>query len=557
MSRPVWIWLGSTFLLSMAFAAHALWYLRSSNRDRPHWLRVHIVLTFVVSMSWAMSIWVLPLAANPELKTAVLVAIVGVTTTGSSLLVGFRWLSRTWMTPPLVSITANTLLSADPFAAYWLVFCTGIFVLHWRNAARKETHLSELLRLRYANEDLVEAKNLALEEAQELGAAKSRFLAAMSHEMRTPLHGILGLTGMLSSEPLTAKGQHHLRLLRGTGEHLLSVINDVLDFSKLRADSLVLHPEPTDIRALLEGVCELTAMTGQGKDIQMLPEVDLPPHARWSVDSARLKQILINLAANAVKFTTQGHVKVAVHLDPAGHQAGDHDRLHFSVIDTGIGIPAHQIDKIFNAFYQVAGASGQGTGLGLSIARDLCEAMGGQLRCESTVGVGSRFDFTLSLIREPQCELAPGAPPGPDQATADLAAATGPSVLVVDDNPVNLLVTQAQLAQLGLNVHCVSSGLSALDWLESHAPAIVFLDCHMPDMDGFATARAIRLVQSHGQLTPTRIVGLTASNEASVAAECLASGMDRVICKPCTVTTLSTTVREMLARWPATSVNVA
>lgn len=543
LTSMAWLWLAMTFLASLGFACHALCYLKSADRHAAHWLPTHVGLTLVISACWAAGLWMLPLAANRELATAMLMCLLGVTTTGSSLLVGYKWLSRVWAIPPMVSLSAYLAWQHGGIqSAFWCVVCAGILALHWQNAARKEKHLKEMLRLRYANEDMVMARDHALSEARQLSEAKSQFLATMSHEMRTPIHGVLGLGGMLEQEPLSEAGRRNLRLLQGAAEHLLHVINDVLDFSKLRANKLALHPEETDVAELARSVSQLAEATARDKPVEVVLSLDLPEEGRWLVDRARLRQILLNLAGNAVKFTERGRVTLTVQHLGTMPQHPSMDRLQISVADTGIGIPPDEVQKIFDAFHQVGTRHTQGTGLGLPIARQLCEAMGAELLCESQVGHGSTFSFILTAVRclqagSPVC--APSHPAAPD---GEMGLAHR-RALVVDDNKVNLLISEAQLTQCGLSVHCTEGGRSALEWLRHHAVDVILMDCHMPDMDGFEAATQIRRQEQALGLARTPIVALTASSLDAVREHCLRSGMDHVMAKPCTAEQLMTVLR--------------
>jgi signal transduction histidine kinase/CheY-like chemotaxis protein len=551
-----WAWLGWTFVSSFAFALHALVYLKSQLRDASHWWPTHIAMTVVSSTSWAAGLWMLPLGDNHHVEVAVIAAILGVTTTGSSLLVGYKWLSRLWALPPMISMFAYTTLTGGMLGTYWAVFCTGILALHWANAGRKERHLKEMLRLRYAHEDMLQAREEALTEAKLLSEAKSGFLATTSHEMRTPLHGILGLARMLESEHEHKNRKRQLQLLRTTAEHLLTVINDVLDYSKLRAQRLEIHAEATDIAALTRNICDLADVTArakaegapQTKPVEVLLDLSLLPEPCWMVDPARLRQILLNLMGNAVKFTERGHVKLTVALLGRQKKGAEGSRILFTVEDTGIGIPPAHVSKVFDAFHQVGHKGTQGTGLGLSIAKQLCEAMGANLGCKSTVGKGSSFSFVLPT------QVVVPAEPSPRVAATREPPAHSPAlqglVLIVDDNPVNLLVTEAQLQKMGLDAHCANSARAALDWLDKHRADLILMDCHMPDMDGFEATQVIRRHELALGLQRTPIVAMTASNVEMVDNACLTSGMDGVLAKPSQPDEMANVLQKLMGRPP-------
>jgi signal transduction histidine kinase len=544
-----WAWLLSAFALSMLHATHALAFILWGKRSGSHWFSTHIVLTCLCSCAWALSLWALPLQSNPSLEITMLAVLVGIATTGSSLLVAFRWFSRVWATPLMAAVFVYSALKGGPLGWFWVIFATGIQVLHWVNASRKERHLTEMLKLRFASEDMVAARNLALSEAQSLSETKSRFLATMSHEMRTPLHGILGLSRILQDESLSQQGTRHLTLLRSTGEHLLTIINDVLDFSRLQARHLQLHPEPTDVADVAARALDLAKVMARDKPLHLALDCQLPASSRWLVDPARLRQILLNLLGNAVKFTNQGHVRLTVQALPQHDPSDQTSNLLFLVEDTGVGIPQDQMAKIFDAFHQVNNNASMrsGTGLGLSIARQLCESMGGHLTCVSQVGQGSIFKFELQLPRATPDSSPPIASPGAeDHGPTPRPSWPKATVLVVDDNPVNLLVTEAQLRRLGLDVICVESGAAALEWLEQHTASIVLMDCHMPDMDGFEATAAIREKEAATGRTPAYVLALSASDEVSVIQAARKVGMQGALSKPFTNEAIQRVLNDVL-----------
>jgi CheY-like chemotaxis protein/anti-sigma regulatory factor (Ser/Thr protein kinase) len=263
-----------------------------------------------------------------------------------------------------------------------------------------------------------------------------------------------------------------------------------------------------------------------------------------SVDAARLKQILINLLGNAVKFTHHGRVVLRVRAD--ARRPGN--VICFEVEDSGIGIPEHEIAQVFEAFHQVESGNdvpGAGSGLGLSIAQQICRAMGGELTCESRVGVGSVFRFDLKLMPTSSGAASSEDNTGNQESAtpvafdlSDMAAlsdgepALSGMVLLVDDNPVNVIVAQAELSQLGLHVEVAHNGQQALDWLAANTADLILMDCHMPEMDGYTATRCIRQMEAQQGLSPVPIVALTASTQDEELLKCRESGMDDYLCKP-------------------------
>ncbi|MEO8155220.1 MAG: ATP-binding protein [Rhizobacter sp.] len=388
--------------------------------------------------------------------------------------------------------------------------------------------------MRFSTDRIAEERAEALRMAQRQSSVKSQFLATMSHEMRTPLHGILGLTRMLQNEQPQRPGEH-LSLIERAGEHLLTLINDILDFSKLEAGQVRLAPQVFDLAALIDDVVSLSVPSAFQTGLTLTTRLHMPRPCFVSGDPSRLRQVLHNLIGNAIKFTEAGAVTVV-----AKHRG---TRARIAVHDTGVGISADELPRIFDAFHQADSSFTRrfgGTGLGLTIARELARAMGGDLVCTSQQGRGSCFTVTV--------DLPAAADPVPVRAAqgGESTAALQGHVLLAEDNPVNALVAEAALKNMGLTVELVEDGLQALASFRAQQPDLVLLDCQMPVMDGFEAVRRMREHEGELGLPRTPVVALTANALQGDREHSLAAGMDEHLAKPFRDEELRAVLRRLL-----------
>jgi signal transduction histidine kinase/CheY-like chemotaxis protein len=448
----------------------------------------------------------------------------------------------------------------------------------WYNAPRPfsadELRVMRLLADQAAiaieNASLFESVRHAQKAAEEANRSKSAFLATMSHEIRTPMNAIIGLTEMVLQTPLTPQQHDYIDTVRVSGDILLTIINDILDFSKIEANRLEIERQPFNLRDCAQSAIDLITLSAQRKGLAVSARFapDVPHH--WLGDPTRLRQILVNLLNNAVKFTERGEINVCVAVqsqtilnpkpdspisgarlsDDIGHRTLDFEQppdveLLFSVRDTGLGIPANRADRLFQPFSQLDASTARkfgGTGLGLAISKRLAEMMGGTMWLESAglPGQGTTFYFTITG-HPPTAEDTPPAATSASPTTTRPTPLPPLRLLLAEDNLINQKVAAVILDRLGQHADLANSGLEVLDALGRSPYDVILMDVQMPDMDGLETTRRVRALGN--RIPQPYIIAMTANAMQGDREMCLAAGMDGYLSKPIRLEALAHALR--------------
>ncbi len=436
----------------------------------------------------------------------------------------------------------------------------------WRLHQQAKLQLDEMeqmvrertAELQDANAELSQTNQLlvvATEKTKKLADAaliaskvKSEFLANMSHEIRTPMNGVIGTINLLLETGLTPEQHEFAHTIKISADALLCIINDILDFSKIEAGKMSIEKVGFDLRATVKNAVELLAPRAQAKGLalhcQIAPEV--PRHVVG--DPSRLRQILLNLISNAVKFTDQGEVSLAI--TQTGESAED-VTLHFAVRDTGIGLSEETQTKLFQSFVQADTSTTRrfgGTGLGLAICRKLVELMGGTIGISSSLGKGSVFWFTLPLARQKTVAGGTVEQPAAPNGKAIVPLPNNIRILLAEDNQVNQFVAMKQLKKFGCLVEVVANGIQAVEAWQREKYDVIFMDCQMPEMDGYEATRKIRELEAGRGGAATQIIAMTASVMQGDEERCLAAGMDDYISKPVEMQELKTKLEKAVAK---------
>ena len=548
-SRPLLDgWVALKILLLAGRLVDGRLFLRDRHRSLRlvTWKSRYFIGTILDSVTWGLlTVLFLP-TADAAVNGVMVAGIVGVASAGVLALSAHRVASGAALVLVLGPLVEQQALAGTALERYTAATLLVYGVMLFLEAQYSHRRFTESMRLRFENAAIAEERHRALVYAEHSNAAKTRFLASVSHELRTPLNGIIGMTQLVAVEALSTLQRQRLDVLRHSAEHLVTVIGDLLDLSRIEFDRIELNAQPTLIAQMVRDVTDLLQPVAEERGLAFEVVFDLSLPAAALMDASRVKQVLHNLIGNALKFTPRGGVGLAV--------AMSEGQLRFRVSDSGEGIPPEAIERIFDAFEQGPSSTApvrSGAGLGLTISRRLARAMGGDVTCRSEPGVGTTFDFAIAFRPTPRIptprpslseELAAAG-----EATAEPVVRPG-RVLVVEDNEVNALVVRGMLEQMGVNAELAVDGQKALARMGQTAYDLVLMDCQMPVLDGWEATRIWRSREMRlRQKQRVPIVALTASAAAGERERCLEAGMDDYLSKPFTREALGRLVDRYLA----------
>jgi signal transduction histidine kinase len=539
---PAWLvdgWLVVKVGVAAARIYLSVRYARLGRPAGPHWSRLTDSWLLADGVVWGVGGFTMMSAPIP-LTSLVGSAIVGVSCIATFGLQFSKRSTAAYVVPMILLTALGLFLRGDEFgsiAGTGLLMLLGLLLA---TAIASEKRLIDGLMLRLHAQALTLEKDEALKLALRQSAVKTQFISNVSHELRTPLHGILGVSRLLHLEASDPGVARRVELIESSGTHLLGLINDLLDISRIEAGQFAMRSERFELGAVVQNLADLYTVRAAEKGLDFNLTLQLEPPCWVTGDPARVRQVLHNLLGNAVKFTQQGAITLTLMRD------AESGRLSAEVQDTGPGIETSELAHVFEAFHQVGSAAArpfEGTGLGLTIARDIAQAMGGDISMRSTVGVGTCALFTAVLpnAASPQGIAQPAAP-------EQLSATGCPCrVLIAEDDDVNAVIATAYLEHIGVKAERVKDGRQAVRHAlrDVDRPDLVLMDCRMPTMDGMAATREIRTQERSLGLPRVPVIALTATTSDINRQLCLNAGMDDFMSKPYTKQQLE----QVLGRW--------
>lgn len=531
----LWIWFGLLGVVTLLRLITWFSFRKTSSHAKrnPFWLWLFAFYVWMSAVLWGASPWLFYPAGHPEYQVMMLFALVGIASGAIAVLAYHFIVFLVYELLLFVAIVGYLLWLGDAFSLQLMFLVVLYFGFILRGGHRIGGIVVEGLQLRLAAENSQQKLQRARDEAQAANRIKGEFLATMSHEVRTPLNGVLGMTELLLDTPLDERQRHLLNSARRSSESLLDVMNHILDFSKMESGKLELREELFDLRQLLEDVLDMVAGGCRNKQLRVTADLaDSLPDQVWG-DPVRLRQVLVNLLGNAVKFTERGKVSLAVDVVWGSNQEV---AIRFAVADTGPGISVERQGAIFRPFEQAEGESTArsfgGTGLGLSIVRELLQLMHSEIELESDPGKGSTFSFVLRMRPQQRFRHRQAMEEQPDTAVEKQQQIQGLRVLLAEDNQVSREVALAMLTSLGVEADVVDTGRAAVEAVSNNCYHLLFVDCQMPGIDGFAATEMIRKQEQTQKKPRLPIVAITGNVTEGVEVRCRASGMDGYLSKP-------------------------